>query len=62
MVEESDVQGIDCYSWRWSGQSLGHELHADTILISVSEFCILLPDWFSTQTSIDHSAHIERED
>lgn len=62
MVEESDVAGNWLLSWRWSGQSLGHELHADTILISVSEFCVLLPDWFSTQTLIDHSARVERED
>lgn len=62
MVEESDVARNWLLFMVMEWASLGHELHADTILISVSEFCVLLPDWFSAQTSIDHSACVERED
>lgn len=46
----------------WVGSHLGMSSMQTPLWFLSLEFCVLLPDWFSTQTLIDHSTRVERED
>lgn len=46
----------------WVSSHLGMSSTQTPLWFLSLEFCVLLPDWFSTQTLIDHSTRVERED